>query len=162
LRNLRIDHDRVSGALYIKIREGEYDHTEDFSQQADVYVDVDAQGNVLGLEALSFEDLAEAIEERGGRLVVPDVWSQPMRIDLDDIRAAISALPPRKQEVVQLLYMEGLTRSEAAERLGISVAALYRLNRELLVELRELLREKVLEPEDDASLEDVLSTLRTA
>lgn len=69
---MRIDHDRVSGALYIKIREGEYDHTEDFSERADVYLDVDAEGNVLGLEALSFADLAQAVEERGGKLEVPE------------------------------------------------------------------------------------------
>jgi uncharacterized protein YegP (UPF0339 family)/uncharacterized protein YuzE len=69
---MRIDHDKVSGALYIKLREGEYDHTEDFSERADVYLDVDAEGNVLGLEALSFEDLAQAIAERGGKLDVPD------------------------------------------------------------------------------------------
>ncbi len=60
---MRISHDKESGALYIKLRSGEYSHTEDFSERADVYVDVDADGNVLGLEALSFDDLAQAIEE---------------------------------------------------------------------------------------------------
>jgi uncharacterized protein YuzE len=69
---VRIDHDKVSGALYMKLRDGEYHHTEDFSEGADVYLDVDAEGNVLGLEALSFEDLAQAIEERGGKLDVPE------------------------------------------------------------------------------------------
>lgn len=69
---MRIDHDKVSGALYIRLREGEYDHSEDFSEQADVYLEVDAEGNVLGLEALSFEDLAQAIEEHGGKLDVPE------------------------------------------------------------------------------------------
>jgi uncharacterized protein YuzE len=69
---VRIDHDKVSGALYIKLRDGEYDHTEDFSEKADVYLAVDADGNVLGLEVLSFEDLAQAIEERGGKLEVPE------------------------------------------------------------------------------------------
>ena len=69
---MRISHDKVSGALYIKLREGEYDHTEDFSEKADVYLGVDAEGEVLGLEALSFEDLAEAIEERGGKLELPE------------------------------------------------------------------------------------------
>lgn len=69
---MRISHDKESGALYIKLREGRYDHTEDFSEKADVYVDVDAEGNVLGLEALSFDDLAMAVEERGGKLDVPD------------------------------------------------------------------------------------------
>jgi hypothetical protein len=42
------------------------------SEKADVYLDVDAEGNVLGLEALSLEDLALAIEERGGKLEVPE------------------------------------------------------------------------------------------
>ena len=69
---MRITHDKVSGALYIELRDGEYDHTEDFSEKADVYLDVDADGDVLGLEALSFEDLAEVIEEHGGKLEVPD------------------------------------------------------------------------------------------
>lgn len=69
---MRIDYDKVSGALYVKLREGEYDHTEDFSDGADVFLDVDAEGNVLGLEALSFEDLALAIGERGGKLEVPE------------------------------------------------------------------------------------------
>ncbi len=68
---MRISHDKESGALYIRLRDGEYDHTEDFSEGADVYLDVDRRGNVLGLEALSFEDLAQAIEERGGELEVP-------------------------------------------------------------------------------------------
>jgi uncharacterized protein YuzE len=69
---VKISHDKVSGALYFKLREGEYDHTEDYSEKADVYLDVDANGNVLGLEALSFEDLAQAIEESDGELGVPD------------------------------------------------------------------------------------------
>ena len=69
---MNITHDKESGALYIRLREGQYDHTEDFSRQADVYLDVDAEGNVLGLEALSFEDLAQAIGERGGKLDLPE------------------------------------------------------------------------------------------
>lgn len=69
---MRIDHDRKSGSLHIKLRDGEYDHTEDFSEPADVYPDVDREGNVLFLEAPSFEGLAPIIEERGGELYVPD------------------------------------------------------------------------------------------
>ena len=76
---MKIDHDKVSGALYIKLRAGEYDHTEDFSEKADVYLDVDAEGNVLGLEALSFDDLAQAIEERGGKLEIPEKLVAPAR-----------------------------------------------------------------------------------
>lgn len=46
-------------------------------EKADVYLDADS--NVLGLEALSFEDLAQAIEERGGKLEVPEKISSPIR-----------------------------------------------------------------------------------
>ncbi|MDQ3659029.1 MAG: hypothetical protein M3338_05080, partial [Actinomycetota bacterium] len=53
---LRISHDKESGALYFKLREGKLDHAEDFSERVDVYV----EGNVFGLEALSFE-------KRGGK-----------------------------------------------------------------------------------------------
>ncbi len=69
---MRISHDKVSGALYVEVCEGEYDHTEDISGGADVYLEVDAEGTVLGLEALSFEDLAQAIDEHGGQLEVPN------------------------------------------------------------------------------------------
>ena len=75
---MRIDYDKVSGALYIKIREGTYSHSEDFSEKADVYLDVDAEGNVLGLEALSFDDLAQVAEERGGKLDVPEKIGSPI------------------------------------------------------------------------------------
>ena len=71
---MNFTHDKESGALYIKLRDGSYSHAEDFSEGADVYLDVDADGNVLGLEALAFEDLAQAKEERGGKLDVPDRW----------------------------------------------------------------------------------------
>lgn len=76
---MRISHDKVSGALYIRLRDGKPDHAEDFSEGADVYVDVDAEGNVLGLEALSFGDLAQAIQERGGTLDVPEKVGSPVR-----------------------------------------------------------------------------------
>lgn len=69
---LKIRHDAQSGAIYMKLREGRPDHTEDFSEKADVYVDVDPEGYVVGLEALSFGDLAQAIEEHGGELDIPD------------------------------------------------------------------------------------------
>lgn len=86
---MRINHDKESGVLYIKLRDGEYDHTEDFSESADVFLDVDRNGNVLGLEALSFEDLAMAVEGQGGKLEVPERLSGETLHDPNSAREAI-------------------------------------------------------------------------
>jgi RNA polymerase sigma factor (sigma-70 family) len=119
---VRISHDKVSGALYVELREGEYDHTEDFSEGADVYLDVDAEGTVFGLEALSFEDLAQAIDEHGGQLEVPDRLRMSDESEADanlNPTEIMTALTPRDREVLQLLA-EGLTNREIAERLALS------------------------------------------
>jgi uncharacterized protein YuzE len=69
---VKIEYDKESGALYFRLREGKPDHAEDLSEKADVYAHVDSEGNVLGLEALSLEDLTQALEEREGKLEVPE------------------------------------------------------------------------------------------
>ena len=107
---MRIVHDKVSGALYIKIREGKPDHAEDFSERADVYVDVDAEGNVLGLEALSFEDLAQAIEERGGNLEVPERLAMLAEVGRDLDRPIPDYDELTVGEVSEML--DGLTEAE--------------------------------------------------
>jgi uncharacterized protein YuzE len=127
---VRIDHDKISGALYIKLREGEYDHTEDFSEEADVYLDVDAEGYVLGLEALSFEDLAQVIEERGGKLAVPE---RVVLVDgrLRELGRAIPEPTIRREEATELL----------AARFRETYQALAESNREALEELVEAQQE---------------------
>ena len=107
---MRIVHDKVSGALYIKIREGKPDHAEDFSERADVYVDVDAEGNVLGLEALSFEDLAQAIDERGGNLEVPERLGRVAEVGRDLDRPIPDYDELTVGEVSEML--DGLTEAE--------------------------------------------------
>jgi uncharacterized protein YuzE len=153
---MHITHDKESGALYLKLREGEYDHTENFSERADVYLDVDADGNVLGLEALSFEDLAQAIGERGGRLDVPDRLGvasgrvaariggggDQERPGTEELRDAISQLPPEEREMLRLRYFGGLTMDRVAAILGVPVTVASSRHLSAVRRLRALLEER--------------------
>jgi RNA polymerase sigma-70 factor (ECF subfamily) len=53
------------------------------------------------------------------------------------VRAAVAGLPPRQREALSLVYLEGLSSKEAAERMGISDAAV----RSLVDRGRDSLRE---------------------
>ncbi len=44
-----------------------------------MYVDVDAEGNVLGSWSLGCSLAAQAVEERGGKLDVPEKIGAPVR-----------------------------------------------------------------------------------
>lgn len=75
---MRFTHDPESGAFYIRVREGEYYETLDLAEPGfGAYLDVDAQGNVLGAEFLSFEEYAEIVARHGGELVLPNRVTDP-------------------------------------------------------------------------------------
>ena len=70
---MRLELDPESGALYIHVREGEIEETLDSAEPGiGAHVDVDREGNVLGLEFLSFEEYAELITRFGGTLAIPE------------------------------------------------------------------------------------------
>ncbi len=69
----RITHDPLSGAFYVRLREGTYSETVPLAEPGfGGGVDVDEEGNVLGLEFLSFEEFAEIVARHGGALEVPE------------------------------------------------------------------------------------------
>ena len=69
----RLEHDPESGAFYIRLRDGEYHETIPLEGPGlGAGVDVDAEGNVLGFEFLSFAEYAELIDQAGGSLEVPE------------------------------------------------------------------------------------------
>lgn len=77
----RFEHDPQSGAFYIRVRDGEYRETIPLVEPGfGAGVDVDAEGNVLGFEFLSFEEYAELLACAGGSLEIPD------RAKLEDLR----------------------------------------------------------------------------
>src|SRR5829696_3602700 len=80
---VKLRYDPESGALYARVREGAIEETV---QHADgVYLDVDAEGRVLGAEFLTLKELAEAITAEGGR------WELAERIEDPDAYEASRA-----------------------------------------------------------------------
>lgn len=70
---MKLRYDSDSGALYMRVREGAIEETV---QHADgVYLDIDAEGRVLGVEFLTLKELAEAAE--GGRWELPEHIEDP-------------------------------------------------------------------------------------
>jgi len=59
----------------------------------------------------------EAVEET---LAVPGVWDEVVRrLERDEIRAAVGALPENQRHAIELAYFDGLTHREIAERTGL-------------------------------------------
>jgi DNA-binding CsgD family transcriptional regulator/uncharacterized protein YuzE len=116
--NYSFEHDPKSGAIYVRVKEGEIAETIPLADPGfGAAVDVDGEGNVLGFEFLSFEEYAEIVRRAGGRLQVPDrvggLAEDPGAL------AALVSLTPREREVLRLLA-EGRTNREIAEQLLVS------------------------------------------
>ncbi len=91
---MKLRYDPESGALYMRVREGAIEETV---QHADgVYLDIDAEGRVLGAEFLTLKELAEAVTAEASG------WDLPERIEDPDAYEAARA--------------ESLTRMRPARR----------------------------------------------
>ena len=75
---MRLEFDPESGAFYICIREGDIEETLALAEPGfGAHVDVDHEGNVLGLEFLSFKEYAELLTRFGGTLEIPERLENP-------------------------------------------------------------------------------------
>ncbi len=68
---MKFRYDPRSGALYIRLREGQIHETLELAE--DAYLDIDITGRVLGAEFLSLEEFAEfASRQRKVGVELPD------------------------------------------------------------------------------------------
>jgi len=59
---MKIEFDGETGVLYVELAEGEVDRTEDLAEG--VFADYDAEGRVLGFEAISLKAFEDFLEDR--------------------------------------------------------------------------------------------------
>ncbi len=75
---MRLTFDPESSAFSIRVRSGEYEETLPLAEPGfGASVDIDREGNVLGLEFLSFAEYAELLSRHGGVLDLPERVEDP-------------------------------------------------------------------------------------
>ena len=70
---MTIEFDSSLGVLYLRVRPGEVADTLEYAE--DIYVDVDADGRVLGAEFLHADRFFALLAEHQGVFEIPEVLS---------------------------------------------------------------------------------------
>lgn len=156
---MRIELDAEYDILYIELREGDVERTEDLDDG--VHMDLDAEGRVLGLEFISMEAFHRYLALHDGRVEIPDVVEdettlcrQRFRNEQERLQAelevAIASRTPRQQAILRLRFYEGLTLAEIAQELGIAESMVFLQLRRTLTDLRRELAGKLAADEGTA------------
>lgn len=72
---MNVRYDPESGALYIRIKEGQIHETLPLAEG--IYFDIDAEGVVLGVEFLSLEEFKEWASSEGVEVNLPERIEDP-------------------------------------------------------------------------------------
>ena len=123
---MRFTHDPESGAMYFRIREGgKIEATLDLAEPGfGAYLDIDRRGYVLGVEFLSFEEYAELVARAGGALELPERVMDAREIfeqSEQDPLALAGLIDPAEKRVLELYFLEVLSRADIAGVLGVPV-----------------------------------------
>jgi uncharacterized protein YuzE len=69
-RHIQVRRDPDINAVYVQLREGKVHRTEEVEDA--VYVDIDADGNPIGIELLHAEDALPFVQKHRERFGIPD------------------------------------------------------------------------------------------
>jgi uncharacterized protein YuzE len=76
---MRFELDQAVNALYVRLRSGRVERTVELT--TDVYLDVDAEGLVLGAEFVNADDFLTLVRQQAGHLEIPDrIVDRPPRL----------------------------------------------------------------------------------
>ena len=91
----------------------------------------------------------EADEVLPAALTLPDIWPEVAgRLDAQQVRRALTGLPPAQREVIELAYFDGLTQREIADQTRAPLGTVKSRMRLGMVALKEHLVEHVDEAAD--------------
>ncbi|MFQ6170859.1 sigma-70 family RNA polymerase sigma factor [Oryzobacter sp. R7] len=110
---------------------------------------IDARRGAAAYHATSLDDASEGGSSLADLLLVVDCPASAL-VTRDALRRAVAVLPERQRLVLRLRFVDELTQSEIAERIGVSQMQVSRILRAVLDRLRGDL-EDGLEPDVDGS-----------
>jgi RNA polymerase sigma-B factor len=136
----------------LQVREAQQQLSEDHGHAPTVaelsqYLEIDAEDVLDGLRALAgYGTLSLDAPRRGeddeGGSYAESVGEDDARFELIElglsVGSALARISPRKREILRLRFVEDLTQTQIAERIGVSQMQVSRLLRRCLDELREL------------------------